>query len=79
MGINAEMKQVHLISYEYPDTVKILISPYVYVYQSSEPMCRRFINGLNYGLGFHAFNWFKKQAKLMNKEKTCQEKEIQNV
>jgi len=63
------MKRVELISYEYPNLVRVLINPYVYTYRSSEVMCRRFVNGLNYGLGFHALSWFKGQAKLEEREK----------
>lgn len=62
------MKRVELISYEYPDLVKILVGSYVYIYRSSEVMCRRFINGLNYRLGFHSLAWFKGNAELVKRE-----------
>jgi len=62
------MKRVELISYKYPDLVKILVGSRVYIYRSSEVMCRRFVNGLNYGLGFHSLAWFKGKAELMKKE-----------
>ena len=68
-GDNIEMKKVELISYQYPDLIKILIWPYIYVYRSSEVMCRRFMNGLNYGLGFHSLAWFKRKAELISKRK----------
>lgn len=63
-----KMKRVELISYEYPDLVKVLIGSCVYVYRSSEVMCRRFVNGLNYGSGFHSLSWFKGQAELVERE-----------
>ena len=63
-----KMKKVHLLSYEYPDLIRVLIRPYVYTYRSSEVMCRRFVNSLNHGAGFHALRWFKGRAELLKKE-----------
>lgn len=69
------MKRVELISYKYPDLVKILVGSHVYIYRSSEVMCRRFVNGLNYGLGFHSLSWFKGKATLVEKKKVVEEVE----
>ena len=69
------MKKVELVSYEYPDLVKILIGSRVYIYRSSEVMCRRFVNGLNYGLGFHSLSWFKGKATLVEKKKVVEKVE----
>lgn len=69
MGGNAKMKKIELLSYQYPDLIKILIGPYVYTYRASEVICRRFMNGLNYGLGFHSLAWFKRKAELVKREK----------
>ncbi len=63
------MKRIHFLAYECPGTIKILISPYIYVYRSSEVICRRFMNSINYGLGFRAFRKFKGQAELVRREK----------
>ena len=63
------MKRAHFLSYTYPDLVKVLVKPYVYTYRSSEYYCRVFMNSLNFGLGFKALNYFKRQAELICKER----------
>jgi hypothetical protein len=63
------LKQVHFISYQYPDQVRVLIGSQVYTYRSSVFLCQRFMVALNFrGLGFQALNRFKKQADLIKKE-----------
>ena len=62
------MKSVKLLSYNYPDIVKVMVRSSVYTYKSSEVYCRRFMNSLNYGLGYHALNWFKNNSQLIRKE-----------
>ena len=64
------MRDVQLLSYSYPDTVRVLVKSVIYTYESSEPICRNFMVSLNYGLGFHALNYFKRNATLISKEET---------
>ena len=62
------MKQVILLSYTYPDVIRVKVNSSIYTYRASEALCRHFMNGLNYGLGYHALNYFKKKAELIKKE-----------
>ena len=58
------------MSYNYPDIVRVLVKSTIYTYRSSEKFCSGFMNSLNYGIGFHALNYFKRNADLIKKETT---------
>lgn len=64
------MRRVTLLSYRYPDGVRVMVGPSIYTYRASEPKCRRLISGLKYGKGFRSLNQFKKSATLIGKETT---------
>lgn len=42
----------------------------IYTYESSEPICKSFMKGVKFGLGFHALAYFKRNATLISKEET---------
>jgi hypothetical protein len=63
------MKTLQLLSYEYPDLVRVMIGPCIYTYRSSEYVCRKFDGMMKNGAKFNALNWFKMKAELVNKEK----------
>jgi hypothetical protein len=62
------MKQVQLLSYTYPNHIRLLVKGKVYEYESSEFWCRRLMNCLKNGAQFNALNWFKRVSKLVRKE-----------
>ena len=62
------MKQLQLVSYEYPNTLKLRIKNVNYTFESSEFWCRKFINCYDKGARFNALNWFKRVAKVKEKE-----------
>ena len=64
------MREVQLLSYSYPDVVRVLVRSTIYTYRASEYHCRHFMNSLNYGIGFHALAYFKRKADLIKKETT---------
>jgi len=62
------MKNFYLLSYEYPDLVRVMIDGDIYMYRSSEYFCRKFEGMMKRGGKFNALNWFKKRAELIRKE-----------
>lgn len=62
------MKKVQLLSYVYPNNVKLIIGNVVYEYESSEYYCRKLMDRLHSGQQFMALNWFKEYSKLIGKE-----------
>jgi len=62
------MKQMQVISYEYPNQIRLQISNVTYTYQSSEFFCRKFLSCYAEGGRFNALNWFKRMAKVVKKE-----------
>jgi len=66
--MTAPKKQVQLLSYTYPNNIRLAIEDKVYEYESSEFYCRRLMNCLKHGAQFNALCWFKRVAKLVGKE-----------
>jgi len=61
-------KQLVLLSYQYPNLVKLRVNHRVYLYESSEFFCRKFLNCYERGARFNALSWFKRVAKLVERE-----------
>ena len=62
------MKKIELLSYDYPNTICVLIGGVRYTFESSEFFCRRFLRSWELGGRFNAFNWFRSNANLISKE-----------
>lgn len=52
-------KQLQLLSYQYPSTIKLRVDSQIYTYESSEFFCRKFLECYNHGGRFRTLNWFK--------------------
>ena len=63
-------KQLHLISYEYPELIKLRIAGVSYTYQSSHYWCQKFLSNYDKGGRFNTLNWFKRVSKVVRKEVT---------
>jgi len=61
------MKQIQLLSYTYPNHLKLLIKGVIYEYEASEYFCRKFVQCLDKGAQFNALNWFRRVSKLEGK------------
>ena len=61
-------KVIQLISYTYPEEIKLMIRDSVYTYESSEYWCRKLQQALGKKGEWRAFNRFKKQSSLIKKE-----------
>ena len=70
------MKQLQVISYEYPDQIRLQISNITYTYQSSEFFCRKFLSCYVKGGRFNTLNWFKRYARMVEKEVNKHEKVV---
>lgn len=65
------MKTLTLLSYTYPNTIKLRIGSCIYVYESSEFFCRKFMHCYERGARFNALNWFKRVSKAKLEGKLC--------
>ena len=70
------MKQLRFLSYIYPNQVRLLIGGVSYTFESSEFFCRRFIASYEKGGRFNALNWFKRYARVIEKEVNKYEKVV---
>lgn len=61
-------KQLKLVSYEYPELIKVRIAGVNYTYKSSHFFCQKFLDGYNLGGRFNTLNWFKRVSKVVGKE-----------
>jgi len=62
------IKTIKLLSYCYPGEVSLLIGGVIYRYQTSEFWARRFLNAWERGGRFNSLSWFKRVAKVIEKE-----------
>ena len=62
------MKTLQLIAYEYPGVLKLRIGSQIYIYESSEFFCRKFLQCYEKGGRFNSLNWFRRVAKVVRKE-----------
>lgn len=61
-------KQLHLLSYEYPNQVRVRIGGVNYTYQSTHFWCQKFLSAYDRGGRFNALSWFKRVSKVVEKE-----------
>lgn len=61
-------KQLHLVSYEYPELIKLRIAGVNYTYQSSHFFCQKFLSAYDRGGRFNTLSWFKRVSKVIRKE-----------
>ena len=61
-GIN-KVKSVQLISYQYPDTLRISIKGKLYTYLTSEHWARKVMRQMEYGEGWRGLNLLKVNGK----------------
>jgi hypothetical protein len=62
------MKQLSLISYEYPNLIKVKVGGVDYTYYSSHFWCQKFLSAYTQGGRFNSLNWFKRVSKVVRKE-----------
>lgn len=61
-------KQMTFLSHSYPNQIRIRIGGLCYTYHAEEFFCRRFIHAYRAGGRFNTLNWFKRVARLVEKE-----------
>ena len=57
------MKTLTLISYDYPNIIRLRVGSAIYRYESSEFWCRKFMKCYSKGARFNALNWFKRVSE----------------
>ncbi len=63
-------KQLHLLSYEYPNQVRLRIGVVNYTYQSTHFWCQKFLSAYDKGGRFNTLSWFKRVSTITGKEVT---------
>ena len=62
------MKPVSLISYHYPNILKVSVMNRIYTFETSEYWARRVIRQISYGDGYKGLNILKKNGTLISRK-----------
>jgi len=65
--LRSKTEMIQLLSYIYPNTIKLRIEERVYTYSSSEFFCRKMMKKMRHP-SFRVINWWKKVSRLEEKE-----------
>jgi len=61
------LKPVNLLSYHYPNIIKVSVMNRVYTFETSEYWARRIIRQMSYGDGYKGLNILKKNGTLISR------------
>lgn len=59
---------IRLVSYQYPNKIKVAIGRTIYEYKASEYWCEKMMRCIAKGGEWKIFNEFRKQAQMVGKE-----------
>ena len=63
------LKPVNLLSYHYPNIIKVSVMNRVYTFETSEYWARKALSQMKYGEGWKGLNVLRKNGVVINKEK----------
>lgn len=63
-------KPVQLLSYDYPDTIRVVVNGKLYTYHTSEYWARRAVVQLRFGDGWRGLRILKNNGREVNRDGT---------